>query len=80
MRKELIFDNGHNNYIIDKYYFQNDKSTINISEVDTKKIVLSNKTPYGKEGANKYYTGYVGSSGFRPVHIMIKKYIYRLII
>ena len=76
MRKELIFDNGHNNYIIDKHYFQNDKNTINISEV----VQLSNKTPYGKEGANKYYTGYVGSSGFRPLHIMIKKYIYRLII
>ena len=35
--------------------------------------MLSNKTPYGKEGANKYYIGYVGSTGFRPLHIIIKK-------
>ena len=25
MRKELIFNNGHDNYSIDKYYFQKDK-------------------------------------------------------
>ena len=37
MRKELIFHNRHNNYIIDKYYFQKDKKPININEVDTKK-------------------------------------------
>ena len=35
--------------------------------------MLSNKTPYGKEGANKYYIGYVGSTGFRPLHITNKK-------
>ena len=49
------------------------KKPININEVDTKKIVLSNKTPYSKEGANKDYIGYVGSTGFRPSHIIIKK-------
>ena len=37
MRKELIFNNGHNNYTIDKHYFQKDKKPININEVDTKK-------------------------------------------
>ena len=37
MRKELIFNNRHNNYIIDKHYFQKDKKPINIDEVDTKK-------------------------------------------
>ena len=69
----MIFNNGHNDYSIDKYYFEKDKKPININEVDTKKIVLSNKTPYGKKGANKYYIGYVGSTGFRPLHIIIKK-------
>ena len=69
----MIFNNKHNNYSIDKYYFQRDKTLININEVDTKKIVLSNKTPYGKEEANKYYIGYVGSTGFRPLYIIIKK-------
>ena len=71
MRKELIFNNRHNNYSIDKYYFQKDKKPININEVDTKKIVQSNKAPYGEEGANKYYIGYL-SGGFRPLCIIIK--------
>ena len=71
MRKELIFNNGHNNYIINKYYFQKDKNPININEIDTKKIMLSNKTPHGEYGANKYYIAYL-SGGFRPLHIVIK--------
>ena len=70
--KRIGLQYGHNNYSIDKYYFQKKKKTININEVDTEKIVFSNKTPYGKEGANKYYIGYVGSTGFRPLHIIIK--------
>ena len=53
--------------------FQKDKKSININEVNTKKILLSNKTPYGKEGANKYYIGYMGNTGFRLLHIIIKK-------
>ena len=72
MRKELVFNNGYNNYTEDKYCFQKDKKPININEVDTKKIVLSNKTPYDEEGANKYYIGYVGSTSFRSLHIIIK--------
>ena len=44
MRKELIFNNGHDIYSINKYYFQKDKKPININEVDTKNILLSNKT------------------------------------
>ena len=48
MRKELVFNNGYNNYTKAKYYFQKDKKAININDVDTKRIVLSNKTPYGK--------------------------------
>ena len=27
MRKELIFSNGHNDYSVDKYYFQKDKKS-----------------------------------------------------
>ena len=27
MRKEIIFNNGHSNYSIDKYYFRKDKKT-----------------------------------------------------
>ena len=73
MRKELIFHNEHNNYSIDKCYFRKEKKTIDINEVDTTKIVLPNKTPYSKEGANKYYIGYVGNTGFRPLHIIITK-------
>ena len=69
----MIFNNGYNDYSNDKYCSQKDKKTININEVGTKKIVLSNKTPYGKEDANKYYIGYVGSTGFRQLRIMIKK-------
>ena len=37
MRKELVFNNGHNNYSINKDYFQKNKKTININEVDIKK-------------------------------------------
>ena len=39
--------------------FKKIKKPININEVDTKKIVLSNKTAYCQEGANEYYIGYV---------------------
>ena len=71
MRKELVFNNGHSNYSINKYYFQKDKKPININEVGTDKIVLSNKTRYGKKGGNKYYIGYL-SRGFRLLCIAIK--------
>ena len=73
MRKELFFNNGYNNYSIDKYYFQkNKKKPININVVDTGKIVLFNKTPYGEKGADKNYIAYVGCTGFRPLHIIVK--------
>ena len=73
MRKELVFNNGCNNYTKDKYYFQKDKNPININEVDTEEILLSNKTPHGKYGANEYIA-YL-SGGFRPLHITIKNII-----
>ena len=57
-----------------KSHFQKDKKKpININEVDTKKMVLSKKTPHEKEGANKYYSGYVGYTGIRPLYIIIIK-------
>ena len=33
--------------------------------------MLSNKTPQGEYGANKYYIAYL-SGGFRPLHFIIK--------
>ena len=36
-----------------------------------KKILISNKTPHGEYGANKYCIAYL-SGGFRPLHIIIK--------
>ena len=71
MGKEFFFNNGHNNYYINKYYFQKDKKPININEVDNDKIVLSNKTPNGAHGTNEHYIAYL-SGGFRPLHIIIK--------
>ena len=71
MGKELVFNNGYNDDTKDKYYFQKDKNPININEVDIKKIVLSNKIPYGEQGANKYYIAYL-NSGFKPLYIITK--------
>ena len=70
MRKELVFNNGYNNYTKDKYYFQKDKKPININDVDTKKFLLSYKTPYGEHGANKYYIACL-NGGLRPLHITV---------
>ena len=71
MKKELVFKIKNNSYTKDKYYFQKDENPNNINVVGTEKIVLSNKTPHGEQGANKYYISYL-SSGFRPLHIAIK--------
>ena len=48
MRKELVFKIKNNSYTKDRYYFQKDKNLTNINEVDTEKIVLSNKTQHGE--------------------------------
>ena len=37
------------------HYFKTNKKPININNVDTNKIVLPNKVPYGRQGANKYW-------------------------
>ena len=55
MRQRLLFKIDDKVYERNKYSFQKDKKPININDVDIEKIVLSNKTPYGKRGANKYY-------------------------
>ena len=64
MRQRLIFKTDDKEYEINKYYFQKDKKPIKINDVDIEKIVLSNKAPYGKHGANKH--------GFKPLCINIK--------
>ena len=71
MRKELVLKIMHNNYTKDKNYFQKDEKPISINEVNIDKIVLSNKRPYGEQGANKYYIAY-SNGGLRPLHIIIK--------
>ena len=67
----MVFKIRHNNYTKNKYYFQKDKKPININDADTKEIVLSNKIPYGEQGANKYYIAYL-NDGLRPLDIIIK--------
>ena len=67
----MVFKIKSNSYTKNKYYFQKDKNSINIKEVDTEKIVLSNKAPQGEYGANEYYIAYL-SGGFIPLHIVIK--------
>ena len=72
MRKKLVFKIKNNSYTKDKYYFQKDKKPININEVDTEKIVLSNKTPHDEQSTKKYYIAYL-SGGLRPLlHIITK--------
>ena len=71
MRKEIVFKIKNNDYTKDKYCFQKDKKPINIKEVNIDKIVLSNKTPYGEQGANRYYIAYL-NGGLGPLHIIIK--------
>ena len=70
--QELVFNIEHNNYTKDMHYFKTNKKPFNINNVDTNKIMLSNKMSYGKHGANKYYIGYL-SDGFRPLCIIIKE-------
>ena len=71
MRQRFIFKIDDKEYERNKYSFQKDKKPININDVDIEKIVLSNKTPYGKHDANKYYIFYL-SNGFKPLCINIK--------
>ena len=77
MRQRLIFKINNSEYERNKYSFQKDKNLININDVDIEKIVLSNKTSYGKHGANKYYISYLSVLYyiyflFKPLCINIK--------
>ena len=49
------------------HYFKTNKKPVDINET-----VLSNKVSSGKQGANKYYIGYV-SGDFRPLCFIIKE-------
>ena len=71
MRQRLIFKIDGKEYERNKYSFQKDKKPININDADIEKIVLSNKTPCGKHGANKYVIPYL-SNDFKPLCINIK--------
>ena len=67
----MVFKIKNNNYTKDRYYFQKDQKPINISEVNIDKTVLSNKTSYDEQGANKYYVAYL-NGGLKPLHIIIE--------
>ena len=71
MEQTLIFKFNSKDYERNKYSFQKDKLMININDVNIKRIMLSNKTPYGKQGINKYYVGYLNDN-FGPLSIVIK--------
>ena len=71
MERTFIFKINSKDYEKNKYSFQKDKFMININNVDIKRIMLSNKIPCGKQGANKYYVGYLNDN-FRPLNIVIK--------
>ena len=71
MERTFIFKINSKDYEKNKYSFQKDKFMININNVDIKRIMLSNKIPCGKQGANKYYVGYLNDN-FRPLNIVIE--------
>ena len=51
MRQKLIFKIKSKSYEKDKYLFQKDEKLMNINDVNTEKIVLSNMIPCGEHGA-----------------------------
>ena len=68
----MVFKIKNKSYYINKCLFQNYKNKpININEINTKNLVLSDKISYGEHGGNKYYIGYL-NGGFKPLHIVIK--------
>ena len=48
---------------IDKNAFHNNKSSININEIEINKIILFNKTSCGNKGSFKHYIGYRHKDG-----------------
>ena len=73
MAKELVLESKIKTITITSIYFKtiNKNEPININEIDTDKIVLSDKISYGEHGFNKYYIGYLSDS-FKPLYITIK--------
>ena len=61
---------------IEEYRFHQNKSPILINNIDTNKIAVSNKLPFGKQDF-KYFIGY-NDSEKTSMHIMsINEYIYK---
>ena len=50
MRQELLFNIRQNNYTVGMHYFKANKKPVTINDIDTNKIVSSNKISYGKQG------------------------------
>ena len=56
----------------DKKAFLNNKSSISINKVEINRIVLLNKTSYGKKGSFKHYIGYRLIDGnFSPLNVKL---------
>ena len=53
---------------IEEYEFYQYKSPISINDIDIDKIVVSEKSPFGKQDS-KYLTGYKDSEKIRPLLI-----------
>ena len=67
-QEALYFDkNG-----IIKNAFHKNKTPTSINEVDIKRIVLSNKKPYGNKYSFKYFIGYIHEGNAFPLPLCIK--------
>ena len=73
MKKELILLMGIITIASTSIIFKKIKKTINVNEVDNNEIFLSNEAPCVEHKSYKYYIGYLGGTGFRPLHIIVKK-------
>ena len=57
---------------IDKNAFQNNKSSINIDEIEINKVLLFDKTSCGNKGSFKCYIGYRHKDGtFSPLNLKL---------
>ena len=70
---------------INKNAFHTNKRSINIDEVDIRRVVLSSKHGYGNKGSFKYFIGYINKGNAFPIPLCIKytvpmRYGIRLII
>ena len=58
---------------INNYSFYKNKKTINIDEVDIKRILLSEVKSYGDKSSHKYYIGYICNDGIKSLKIKFPK-------